>query len=99
MTHPRKSGKKSSHRKGQGKWIRKVKTDSTHPPKDLFKKKAETVARHMATKKVSPQGIGSGIKMVQYFINRGGKNLPVSQKKELEKAKRILQRKKEKQEA
>jgi len=45
----------------------------------------------MASKKVSPKGIGSGIRMIQYFINRAGKDLPASHKRELEKAKRILQ--------
>jgi hypothetical protein len=47
----------------------------------------------MASKKVSPKGIGSGIRMVQFFINRAGKNLPPERKDELEKAKRILQEK------
>jgi tRNA(adenine34) deaminase len=46
----------------------------------------------MARKDVSPRGIGSGIRMIQYFINRGGKNLSASRRAELEKAKRILQR-------
>ena len=32
--------------------------------------------------------------MIQYYINRAGKNLPKSQKHELEKAKKILQGKK-----
>jgi hypothetical protein len=27
----------------------------------------------MASKKVSPKGIGSGIRMIQFFINRAGK--------------------------
>jgi len=52
-----------------------------------------TIARGMASKEVSPKGIGSGIRMIQYFINRGGKGLPASTKKELEKAKHILQEK------
>jgi hypothetical protein len=30
--------------------------------------------------------------MIQYFINRAGKNLSVSRKRELEKAKKILQK-------
>jgi hypothetical protein len=47
----------------------------------------------MATKKVSPLGLGSAIKMVQMFINRSGKNLDAERRKELEKAKRILQHK------
>ena len=72
-------------------WVREVKTVSTFPPKDLFTKDAETIARTMASKKVSPKGLGSGIRMIQFFINRAGKNLPPERKQELEKAKRILQ--------
>jgi tRNA(adenine34) deaminase len=73
------------------KWVRNVKTVSTDPPEGLFTKDAQTIARVMATKKVSPKGIGSGIRMIQYFINRGGKNLAPERKRELEKAKLILQ--------
>jgi tRNA(adenine34) deaminase len=75
------------------RWVRKVKTVSTYPPQGLFTKDAKTIARVMATKKVSPGGIGSGIRMVQYFINRGGKGLSAARKRELEKAKRLLQAK------
>ena len=75
------------------KWSHKVKTVSTFPPASLFTKDAKTIAKGMASKKVSPKGIGSGIRMIQYFINRGGKGLSASRKKELEKAKRILQEK------
>lgn len=46
----------------------------------------------MARKDVSPKGIGSGIRMIQYFINRGGRNLTARRRAELERAKRILQR-------
>jgi tRNA(adenine34) deaminase len=75
------------------KWVQDVKTVSTYPPKDLFTKDAETIARTMATQEVSPKGIASGIRMIQFFINRAGKNLPPQRKKELEKAKRLLQAK------
>lgn len=75
------------------RWVRDVKTVSTFPPEGTFTKDAESIARIMASKKVSPKGIGSGIRMVQFFINRAGKNLPASRKKELEKAKHILQEK------
>jgi hypothetical protein len=78
-------------RKTQKKWVRSVKTASTSPPEGLFTKDARTIARTMASKKVSPKGIGSGIRMIQYFINRSGKDLPASRRRELEKAKRILQ--------
>lgn len=46
----------------------------------------------MARKEVSPGGIGSGIRMIQYFLNRGGKTLSASRRVELERAKHILQR-------
>ena len=75
------------------RWVRGVTTVSTYPPKTLFTKDAETIARTMASKKVSPKGIGSGIRMIQFFINRAGKDLPAGRKRELEKAKRILQAK------
>jgi hypothetical protein len=89
-----KSAANRSHRKSaKKKWVQNVKTVSTFPDKDLFTKNAETIARAMASKKVSPKGIGSGIRMIQYFINRGGKNLPAARKNELEEAKHILQQK------
>jgi tRNA(adenine34) deaminase len=72
-------------------WVRDVTTVSTFPPEGTFTKDAETIARIMASKSVSPKGIGSGIRMIQFFINRAGKNLTPDRKHELEEAKRILQ--------
>lgn len=74
------------------KWVQKVTSDSTSPPEGIFAKDAETIARVMAKPEVSPKGIGSAIRMVQYFINRAGKGLSKERKKELEKAKRLLQK-------
>jgi hypothetical protein len=69
----------------------------------LFKKDAGTIARTLASKKVSPKGPGSGMRMLTYFINRGGKGLSASRKAELERAKKMLsariQREKEKKAA
>jgi tRNA(adenine34) deaminase len=62
--------------------VREVKTISTFPPKGLFTTDAGTIARVMATNKVSPKGIASGIRMIQFFINRAGENLPASRKRE-----------------
>lgn len=73
-------------------------TVSTYPPKDLYTKDAETIARVMATKRVSPKGLGSAIRMVQFYINRAGTNLPASRVRELQKAKRLLQKKNGKKE-
>ena len=72
------------------KWSAKVKTVSTRPPKNLFTKDAETIARTMARRSVSPKGKGSGVRMIQFFINRAGRNLSASRRKELERAKKLL---------
>jgi len=74
------------------RWVRRVTTDSTHPPPRTFKGSAAQIARTMARKDVSPKGLGSGIRMIQYFINRAGKGLSATRRRELERAKRILQR-------
>ncbi len=80
-------------------WVKKVKTDSTHPPPGTFTGSAQQIADTMAEKNVSPKGLGSAIKMIQYFINRGGKNLPETRRRELEKAKKILQQRLAKEKA
>ena len=72
------------------RWVAKVKTDSTHPPEGLFTKSAATIARTLASKKVSPKGPASGMRMLTYFINRGGRGLSASSRAELEKAKALL---------
>ena len=72
------------------KWVSKVKTVSTYPPEGLFTKDAETIARQLASKKVSPKGPGSGMRMLTYFINRAGKGLSKSRLAELERAKKLL---------
>jgi len=84
--------------KSSKRWVRDVKTVSTFPPKDLFAKDAKTIARVMGSKKVSPKGPGSGVRMIQFFINRAGKNLSSTRKEELEKAKHLLQDRMHKQE-
>ena len=56
---------------------------------------ASQIARTMARKDVSPKGLGSAIRMVQYFINRGGRRLSASRRRELERAKRILQQRRQ----
>lgn len=72
------------------RWVSKVKTDSTHPPKGLFTKDAATIARTLASRKVSPKGPGSGMRMLTYFVNRAGKGLSGGRRAELQKAKTLL---------
>jgi Protein of unknown function (DUF3175) len=82
--------KKKSNRRSSKRWVAKVNTDSTHPAKGLFTKDAATIARSLASKKVSPKGPSSGMRMLTYFINRGGRNLTASRRRVLEKAKKLL---------
>ena len=86
--------KKSTGNKGKTapkkRWVKHVTTDSTHPPKDLFTKSAPGIARSLASKKVSPKGPGSGMRMLTYFINRAGQGLSASRRRTLERAKELL---------
>jgi Protein of unknown function (DUF3175) len=78
---------------GTKRWVSKVTTNSTFPPEGLFTKDANTIARSLASKKVSPKGPASGMRMLTYFINRSGKGLSASGLSELEKAKELLSKK------
>jgi hypothetical protein len=75
---------------GRRKWSAAVTSDSTHPHAGLFNKDARTIARELASKKVSPKGPSSGMRMLTFYINRAGKNLPAGQLKVLNNAKEIL---------
>ena len=80
------------------RWVAKVKTDSTHPPPGLFTKSAGTIAKNLASKKISPKGPGSGMRMLTYFINRAGRGLSSERRAELEKAKQLLSKEIKRQE-
>ncbi|HLY41853.1 MAG TPA: DUF3175 domain-containing protein [Terracidiphilus sp.] len=86
-----KSAKKShANSHGRRKWSAGVKTVSTYPETGLFNKDAETIARQLASKKVSPKGPSSGMRMLTFYINRAGKNLSARRKRELQRAKALL---------
>jgi hypothetical protein len=74
----------------QRKWSADVSTDSTKPAPELFTRGARTIARELASKKVSPKGPASGMRMLTFYINRAGKNLPPDRVKVLEEAKKLL---------
>jgi len=89
QTKAKKSPAKS-HRKPVHKWSAKVDTDSTHPDEGLFKEDAQTIADALFSSKVSPKGPASGMQMLNFYINRAGKNLSAERHKTLEHAKDIL---------
>jgi hypothetical protein len=78
----------SSH--GKRKWSASVDTESTYPQEGLFKQDAATIARSLASKKVSPKGPSSGMRMLTFYVNRAGKNLSKSRLRVLERAKELL---------
>jgi len=82
------AGHRGSH--GRRKWSGGVDTESTYPEQGLFKKDAETIARSLASKRVSPKGPGSGMRMLTFYVNRAGKNLSASRLRVLERAKELL---------
>jgi hypothetical protein len=87
------SGKKTAGKKNR--WVAKVTTDSTHPPQGLFTKSASTIARTLASKRVSPKCVGSGLRMLTYVINRAGRGLSATRRLELQRAKTLLSKRME----
>jgi hypothetical protein len=83
-------GKSHANSGGKRKWSAAVNTESTYPRAGLFSKDAKTIARELASKKVSPKGPSSGMRMLTFYINRAGKNLTPRRLKVLENAKQIL---------
>lgn len=91
--HVARTATSRQHRAKKGstrRWSASVNTDATHPPQGLFNKSAAVIARTLVSKKVSPKGPASGMRMLSFYINRGGKNLSASRKAELNKAKKLL---------
>src|SRR6202162_1687559 len=73
-------------KKGSGKGD----PDSTQTEEGLFNQSAPAIAKALASKKVSPKGPASGMRMLNFYINRAGKNLSAPRHAELEKAKNLL---------
>lgn len=91
-TYATKSGKRSTTPPSK-RWSSKVTTDSTKPAPGLFKKSAREIAEGLASKSVSPEGPGQGMRMLNFYENRGGRNLSAERKHTLERAKKLLHEK------
>ena len=81
----------SRKRRPRRRWVRTVTTVSTALPSGLFTKDARTIARVLASRRVSPKGITSGLRMLLFFINRAGRGLTPRRRAELLRAKRLMQ--------
>ena len=95
-TYPTKSGKRSTTPPSK-RWSSKVETDSTKPAPGLFKKSGKQIAKGLAKKSVSPKGPGQAERMLNFYENRGGKNLSAERRRALEGAKKLLHQKVEQQ--
>ena len=84
-----KTAKKAG--RGTRRWVHTVTTVSTAPPAGLFTRDARTIARVLASPRVSPKGITSGFRMLLFFINRAGHGLSARRRAELLRAKRLMQ--------
>ncbi len=89
----KKSAAKKSTTPPSKRWSAKVKTDSTKPGPGLFKQSAKKIAEGLASRKVSPEGPGQAMRMLNFYENRGGKNLSPERKSALEHAKDLLHKK------
>jgi tRNA(adenine34) deaminase len=72
--------------------VASVTTGATATPPGLFTRDAATIARTLASPRVSPKGPTSGLRMLSFFINRAGRQLSRARRAELEKAKRLMRR-------
>lgn len=86
----KKSAVKKSTTPPSRRWSAKVDTDSTHPDHELFLQSAPKIAKALAGKSVSPKGPASGMRMLNFYINRAGRNLSKERIATLERAKELL---------
>ena len=95
-----KTTKKSEKKTATKKWSKKVTehSDAMDLKKDIFKQKdpkkiAESVKRSAEKSKRRKAGpFQSAMSMINFYENRAGKNLSVSQKKVLDKSKNELRK-------
>jgi Protein of unknown function (DUF3175) len=99
-SYSQKSAASKSHKAGsKRRWSAQVTatSDATHPPEGLFKKSPAVISRTLASKRVSPKGAASGMRMLTFYINRAGSNLSANRRAQLERAKELLSKRVERE--
>ena len=56
----------------------------------LFSKDPETIAESLSSTELSPEGPASGLRLLELYISHAAKGLSASQRRNLEKAKKLL---------
>jgi Protein of unknown function (DUF3175) len=64
--------------------------ESRLSPIALFAQDAETIADSLASTTMYPQGPVSGMRILTFYINRAGRGMSASRRRNLEKAKKLL---------
>lgn len=67
-----------------------AKVESMGSPVPLFTQDAQTIADSLASKSIYPQGPESGMRILTFYINRAGRGMSASRRRNLEKAKKLL---------
>jgi len=70
----------------------KLRTAAVKFPRGVMSKSTIEIYRAATNKKYAPKGLGSAIKFIQYYLNRGGSGISNSQRNRIEKAKEMLQK-------
>ena len=65
---------------------------ATFYPKGTMTKDAKRIYEVGMNRRYAPGGPGSSIRWLTYYLNRGGKNIAPHQRREIEKARRMLQK-------
>jgi len=66
-------------------------------PTDLMHQEPATLTETMTADELGPNGLGFGIRMIECYLNRTDKPLLPAHRRQLERAKRILQERQRKQ--
>lgn len=69
-----------------------IREDATFFPPGTMTRSARHIYEIGKDPKYAPAGPVSSIRWINYYLNRGGKNIPENRKKELEKARLMLSR-------
>jgi tRNA(adenine34) deaminase len=75
------------------RWVRGVTTVSTYrSPRHPSNRDAATIARSLASPRCEPEGgVASGLRMLLFYINRGGRGLSAARRAELQRPSGLMQ--------
>lgn len=76
-----------------------LKSDSNRMPANLFAEAPEKIVEVLTSREVFPQGAASGLRVLSFYISQSGKGMSTSRRRNLEKAKKMLSARLEREKA